>query len=145
MIAKIGIAAFMALAVAGCAKAPVTTQAVQADANVTNAPVAQPFAPVNPSKDFFRNPLEMAELLRNGFPESAEGRQRLEVTLEPLDDEKSHLTVRSLGLLDDAVSGKQFRATIARKAEGWYMLSLEANWRCARGDKPTEWVITPCP
>lgn len=146
MIAKIVTAALVSLAVLGCTDAPVPAPAgLDRAKTAANEPVAQPFRSATPSKTNFENPLEIAEWLRSDFPESAEGRQRLEVSLEQLDDVKYHLYVRKLGLLDDAVSGKQYRATISRKADGWAMLSLEENWRCVRGDKPTEWVITPCP
>jgi hypothetical protein len=145
-MAHISIAVFFSLAAVGCTGAPVTNQTIQTDAKMAaNEPVAQAFVPATPSKTNFDNPLEIAEWLRSDFPESAEGRQRLEVSLEPLDDSKSHLYVRKLGLLDDAVSGKQYRATITRQADGWFMLSLEENWRCARSAKSSEWVITPCP
>lgn len=146
MITKIVTAALVSLAVLGCTDAPVPAPAGQEKAKMAvNEPVAQPFAPATPSKTQFENPLEIAEWLRSDFPESAEGRQRLEVSQEQLDDVKYHLYVRKLGLLDDSISARQHRATIVRKAAGWQMLSLEENWRCARSANPSEWVITPCP
>jgi hypothetical protein len=146
MIAKIVTVAIVSFAALGCSASPEPAVAGQAKAKMeVNEPVAQPFAPATPSKTYFENPLEIAEWLRSDFPESAEGRQRLEVSLEQLDDAKYHLYVRKLGLLDDSVSARQHRATIVRKAEGWQMLSLEENWRCARSAKPSEWVTTSCP
>ena len=79
-----------------------------------------------------------------GFPESAEGRQRLAVELAR-SDEGFAATVTKEGLLDDAVGAEQIRLEIERRGANWHLVHAARRWQCRRGIMAGSWTISRCP
>jgi ABC-type oligopeptide transport system substrate-binding subunit len=81
-----------------------------------------------------------------GFPESAEGKQRLAVEVEPSKDGKGiTATVTKEGLLDDAVGAEQIRLEIERGDVNWRLVNAARRWQCRRGIMAGSWTVRRCP
>lgn len=78
------------------------------------------------------------------FPEGAEGRQELELSVTEREDGSNVVVLTTTGFLDDSVNGEQRRAVLKRTAGGWRPVELGERWRCWPGRGPTEWTTSPC-
>ena len=78
------------------------------------------------------------------FPESREGRQEFELSVEEESDGSNVVLLTLTGFLDDSVSGEQHRAVLVPTAEGWRVTALGERWRCQGGRGHSGWGTTPC-
>ena len=79
-----------------------------------------------------------------GFPESREGRQELELSVTERDDGTYIVLLTRTGFLDDSVNGDQQRAVLAAADRGWRVTALGERWRCQTGRGPSGWTTAPC-
>ena len=79
-----------------------------------------------------------------GYPESREGRQELDLSVREQEDGTYVVVLTRTGFLDESVNGDQRRAVVAPAGTGWRVIALGERWRCQAGRGPAGWTTQPC-
>lgn len=102
------------------------------------------YRPLPVQSDRFAVPQGVFASALEEFPESREGRQNLELSVEKQEDGSYVVLLTRTGFLDDSVNGDQQRAVMAPDGAGWRVASLGERWRCQSGRGPSGWTTQPC-